>query len=240
MMKFMVISDLHYELGFHHDVDESRAWSWLLKMVRFQKPEVLLSCGDWGSAVNPKEFYELLKNVVVLTVFGNHENMSVLTSLYNVKSNGYLPVLMEDGRVYEIGGLRIAGVSGIISIKRKSRKGVPRRKPEEFMRIAEKLKDKEVDILLMHETPYLKELFPQIGYTINSKTAYEFIRVVKPKIVFNGHMHSGGYKTYTFPWGTKYVYVDSSQSSRHYLVFESLDKIEVWKDYKKIAEISFQ
>ena len=167
----------------------------------------------------------------------NHENINVLTSLRNVRPDTNFPILMDDGEVYVVSGSRIAGVNGIIS-KRKRKKGVPRKKAEEFLEVAEKLKGKEVDILLMHETPYLPELFPFMRKeSLAYKTAYEFIRVVKPKIVFNGHMHSGGYKTYTFPWGTKYVYVDSSQSSRHYLVFESLDKIEVWKDYKKIAEI---
>ena len=236
----MIISDLHYEKHIFRGHDESKAWNWLVSIVNYHKPDVLLSCGDWGTAINPKEFYELLRKTVVLTIFGNHENMSVLTSIYNVKSNSYLPVLIEDGRVYEIGDLRVAGVSGIISIRRRSRKGVPRRKPEEFMQTAEKLKDKEVDVLLMHETPYLPDLFPQMAYTVNSKTAYEFVKVAKPKIVFNGHMHSEGYKTCVFPWGTNYVYVDSSQSSRHYLVFEDPSRIEVWKDYEKIAEIAFQ
>ena len=67
-----------------------------------------------------------------------------------------------------------------------------------------------------------------------------FIEKVKPKVVFNGHMHSGGYKVYTFPWGTKYIYIDSSQQSRHYLVFEDLDEIEVWQDRRKIDEISVE
>jgi len=38
----------------------------------------LLSCGDWGTAVNEVEFYELLKRTAILTIYGNHENMDVL------------------------------------------------------------------------------------------------------------------------------------------------------------------
>jgi len=235
----MVISDLHYEKRVFRGHDESRAWGWLMGIVDYHRPDVLLGCGDWGTAVNPKEFYELLRKTVILTIYGNHENMSVLTSLYNVKSSSYLPIPMEDGRVYEIGGLRIAGVNGIIS-KRRMKKGVPRKRAEEFIAVAEKLKGENVDVLLMHETPYLKELFPHIAYTINSKTAYEFVEKVKPKVVINGHMHSGGYKTYTFPWGTQYIYLDSSQQSRHYLVFEDLDVIEVWQDRRKIDEIALE
>ena len=79
-------------------------------------------------------------------------------------------------------------------------------------------------------------LFPFMRESLASTVAYEFVRIVKPKIVFNGHMHAGGYRTYVFPWGTKYIYIDSSQSSKHYLVFEDLGRIEVWHDYEKVGE----
>jgi len=49
--------------------------------------------------------------------------------------------------------LKIAGISGIIARKRKVRKGVPRKTPAEYLSIARELKGKEVDILLIHETP---------------------------------------------------------------------------------------
>ena len=58
----------------------------------------------------------------------------------------------------------------------------------------------------MCETPYLLELFPFMRKESSaSKIAYEFVEKVKSKIVFNGHMHSGGYKTCAFPWRTNYV-----------------------------------
>ena len=227
----MIISDLHYEKRIFRGHDESKAWNWLLSIIDYHKPDVILGCGDWGSATNPEEFYELLRKTVVLTIYGNHENMSVLTNLYNVKSNSYLPVLMEDGKVYEIAGLKIAGINGIIAKKRKMKKGVPRKTPEDFMQVAEKLRNKEVDILLMHETPYLPELFPFMRNDFASKTAYEFVKKVKPKIVFNGHIHAGGYKTYTFPWGTNYIYIDSSQASKHYIILHTNNmRIEIWKE----------
>jgi len=86
----------------------------------YHKPNLLLSYGDWGSAINPEELYELLKKTIILTIYGNHENTNVLTKLYNVKSENYMPILME------------AGINGIIAKKRKNRKDVPRKTAEDF------------------------------------------------------------------------------------------------------------
>ena len=47
-------------------------------------------------------------------------------------------------------------------------------------------------------------------------------------------MHRGGYKTHILLWETLYIYIDSSQQNRHYLVLyyeNSSVRIEVWKDY---------
>jgi len=84
--------------------------------------------------------------------------MPILGGLYNIKES--LPVLLRDGEIYEIGNLRIAGINGIVSIRRRSKAGVPRKRPEEFLNIAESLSDKSVDILLMHEVPFLPQLYP--------------------------------------------------------------------------------
>ena len=92
----------------------------------------------------------MLEKTIVLSVYGNHENMDVLTKLYNVKTSEYLPVLMEDARIYEFSELRIAGISGVIAKKRKTKKGVPRRTPGEFLEAAEKLRNKNIDVLLIH------------------------------------------------------------------------------------------
>lgn len=122
-IKAIVICDLHYDRRFYRGFDESRAWSWLNSIVDHHRPDLILSCGDWGSAINHREFFSLLRRTIVLSIYGNHENMDVLSSLYNVRGDRYLPVLMEDGRVYEFGNLRIAGISGIVSKKRKTKKG---------------------------------------------------------------------------------------------------------------------
>ncbi len=53
---------------------------------------------------------------------------------------------MEDGEVREFGGLRSGAINGIIALRRKEKKGIPRKKPEECIEVAKKLKGK-VDIL---------------------------------------------------------------------------------------------
>ncbi|GAY25389.1 metallophosphoesterase [Desulfurococcaceae archaeon AG1] len=238
-MRIMVICDLHYDKRIYKGFDEGRAWEWLLSIVDYHSPEYLLSCGDWGHTVNEAEFYELLRRTVVLTIYGNHENMDVLTRLYNIRAKEYLPVLMDDGRVYDIGGLRVTGISGIISTGRRQRKGVPRRKPEEFLEIARRLADQEIDILLIHETPYLPNLFPFMVEGIGSKTALEAIKIIRPMLVINGHMHSGGFKTHELPWGSKYIYIDSSQQNRHYIIINNIE-IEIWRDLEKLETIQLQ
>ncbi len=65
----------------------------------------------------------MLRRVVVLTIYGNHEKTEMLSELHNERSSSYLPVLMEDGKIYDTGGLRVAGINGIISLEHKYRRG---------------------------------------------------------------------------------------------------------------------
>ncbi|MCS7105255.1 MAG: metallophosphoesterase [Thermofilaceae archaeon] len=235
-MKVLVISDLHYEKKVYKGVDESLAWVWLLSVVDFHKPEYLLSCGDWGSAVSLSEFGELTDRTVVLTIYGNHENMPVLEAVYNVRWGEPFPVLVREGVVYDVGGLKVAGLNGIISETGMPKKGVPRRRPEEFLSAARMLMHVKVDVLLMHETPYLPNVFG-MAETVGSTTALRVVKAVKPEIVVNGHMHRGGYRTFTFPFGTRYIYIDSSQKEKHYLLLED-DVISIWRDLTFIDEIT--
>ena len=46
-------------------------------------------------------------------------------------------------------------------------------------------------------------------------------------------MHSGSYKTRIFPWGTRYICIDSSKASRHHTILHS-EGIEIWKDIENI------
>jgi predicted phosphodiesterase len=237
----MVISDLHYDKRIFEGIDESRAWEWLLSIVNYHKPDLLLSCGDWGIAISFEEFYELLKKTIVLSIYGNHENMGVLVKLYNIRLDRHLPVLMEDGKIYEVGGFRIAGINGIIVSKRKVKKGIPRKVVEDFLDTAKRLRGKKVDILLIHETPYLPNLFPFMRDSEGSRIALRAIETILPKIVFNGHMHYGGYKTCRIGKSV-YVYIDSSQKHRHYAVLNSKSylEVEIWRNLENVDLIHIE
>lgn len=102
-MWILAICDLHYGRRIYRGFDEGMVWGWLLSIVGFHGPEYFLLCGGWCGGVDESGFYLLLRRAMVLTICGNHENMDVLLRLYSVRSNGYLPVLMEDGRIYDVG-----------------------------------------------------------------------------------------------------------------------------------------
>lgn len=46
LTRALVVSDIHYELGSHHGVDESGAFDWLLKTIKRTKPEAIVGLGD--------------------------------------------------------------------------------------------------------------------------------------------------------------------------------------------------
>ncbi len=242
MARLLVICNLHYEKRVYRGFDENLAWGWLLGVVDYHGPDYLLGCGDRGTAVNEAEFYRLLEKTIVLTIYGNHENTDVLARLYNVRSSSPLPVLMEDGRVYELAGLRVAGINGIVAKARRVRKGVPRKKPEEYLAAAERLVGQRVDLLLIHETSYLPHLFSFMVESVGARTALKAVEMVKPRIVVNEHMHAGRYKTHMSPWSTLYIYIDSSQQHSHYLVMEVVNGVveglEVWIVYQRVPGLT--
>ena len=231
-MRVLVISDLHYDHKIYKGIDERKAWSWLMGIIDYHKPDLLLSCGDWGTAITHEKFYNLLEKCPILTIYGNHENLSILKSLHNIKTDEHLAILMKDGEVYEFHGLRIAGINGVVSVRRKSRKGIPRKRPDEYLRVARALAGKGLDVLLMHEVPYLPSVFDNIRDTVSSRVALEAVKIIRPRLVVNGHMHAG-FKHYDFGFNTRYVNIDSSQASRYYVIgVNGCKRIEVWKDYE--------
>ena len=237
-MKIMVISDLHYNKKIYKGVDESRAWEWLLGIVDYHRPNLLISLGDWGEAVNEEEFYGLLRRVRVWSVYGNHENLEVLKKMYNVLVDRYEPVLMKDGEVREFGGLRFGAINGIVALRRRSRKGVPRKNPEEYIEVAKKLKGK-VDILLLHDSPKLPlEEYRFIANDGRAQAVGIAIYEVKPRAVFCGHLHiEKPYTIYSYEYGTLYVRIDSSQKHRTYLLlYTGSRKLEIRRDQEILEE----
>jgi len=197
-------------------------WDWLLNVVDYHRPNLLLSCGDWGEEVSENMFRKLLERVEVLTIFGNHDNLEVLQKL---------GILMGDGIVYKYEGLRIAGINGIVSMKNKARDNVPRKSPEEFLSVAKKLQERRVDILLMHEVPYLPKIFKRIDKRPGSLVALKALMLIKPKLAIIGHIHE--HFKYACYNDILVMSIDTSWKSREYIVIENYGslKVTVWRNY---------
>ncbi|RLG77717.1 MAG: hypothetical protein DRO12_01545 [Thermoprotei archaeon] len=237
-MKIMVISDLHYDKRIFHGIDESKAWRWLLDIVDYHKPSLLISLGDWGEAINEVEFYELLRRVRVWSIYGNHENLEVLRKMYNILTDKYEPVLLDNGEVREFDGLRFGGINGIVALRRRERKGVLRKRPKEFIAVAKRLSGK-IDILLLHDSPWLEEYAGKIACDERVTAVGIAIYEAKPKMVFCGHLHLSPYTVHRFEYGTLYIRIDTSQKHRCYAIFyPNSMEIEIWYDTKisKILE----
>lgn len=230
--KIMVISDLHYGYRIRKGVDESLAWNWLLEIVRRHKPAALLSCGDWGEAVSILEFDELLEETEVYTIYGNHEDLSVLRTLRNRSGRA---VLLEDCEVIEICGARIAGINGIIAPAGGLKRGVPRKSPESFIKAAQCLRDLSVDILLVHEVIPLPEYRGKMVFREYLYTVLEAVEIASPKLVINGHLHADEPFTFSRIGNSKYLRIDSSQACKHYALVDWENAvIEVWADTRKV------
>ncbi len=235
-MRVVIVSDVHYAKGFRGDVDESRAWRWLLSVVDMHGPDLLVGLGDWGEDVGEEEFRELLERVRVWSIYGNHENMEILKRMCNALGDRCEPVLFEDGEVREFGGLRFGAINGVIALRRREKRGVPRKSLEEFVEIAKRLRGR-IDVLLIHESPKLP--LPEYSFMAEDGRAQAVeaaIREAMPRIVFCGHLHiEKPYTIHRLDFGALYVRIDSSQRHRCYAVLDTNSLvIEIWRDGERI------
>jgi len=239
-VKALVISDLHYDVRIYRGVDQFKAWTWLLNVVEYHRPDLLISLGDWGEAVNESDFGELLRRVRVWSIYGNHENLGVLGKMFNIVGGKLEPVLMDDGEVREFGGLRFGAINGIIALKRREKDGVPRKRPEEYVEIAKKLRDR-VDVLLLHNSPKLP--LEEYGFMRDDEAVRAVeaaIYEARPKIALCGHIHTENpYTVYRYEHGTLYIRVDSSQRHRAYLVMHTGNdvRLEIWRDSEALESV---
>ncbi len=202
-MRVLFVSDLHCE-------DGEEQWDWLFERIDEEGVEVVLSAGDWGHC--KYRLHEALGKVKVYTIYGNHDDVEYLASLRNPDGS---KVLLDAEKVV-IEGLTVGGISGIVSLKRRVKDGVPRNFPEEFVEKAKRLG--AVDLLLLHESPYIPSLF-RVWRSVGSLKALEALRMIRPRVLLQGHLHQGPVKVGTFE-GTFIVHVDSSIRSRGYAVLE--------------------
>ena len=172
-MRLIAISDMHGNLSAAYEAASA------------SNPDLILSCGDWGDPgeINPDEFTHILSIAPVLTVYGNHDHMDLLSSARNTDGS---PVLLSPGEVREIAGLRLAGISGIWA---KSH-----RKPyfvtdEDVAHQASLIAGKRVDVLLTHGCPIgLADAVPG-GRRGGQRCFLDAYHVIIPRVYLCGHLH---------------------------------------------------
>jgi Icc-related predicted phosphoesterase len=173
-MRLLVVSDLH------GDLDSAR------RACEHQRPDCILSCGDWGDAeqVDESIFAALLAVAPVYTTFGNHDPLDLLARLENRDGSA---VLLAQGEVREHAGLRLAAIGGIWAKSHAKRHYVTDADvAEAAARIA---RSGPVDILITHGCPVgLADRTPS-GRHGGQRCFLDANKTIAPRLHLCGHLH---------------------------------------------------
>jgi Icc-related predicted phosphoesterase len=173
-MRILAISDLHGSLS-----EARRACE------RFQ-PELLLCCGDWGDPdeISEVDLNEFLAYCPVLTTFGNHDPLDLLTRWRNLDGSS---VLLGQGEVRAVQKLRVAAIGGIWA---KSHRLPWYVTDEDISRLAKLIAAHgPVEILLTHACPVgLADLTPS-GRHGGQRAFLDAFQTVAPRVQLCGHVH---------------------------------------------------
>jgi Icc-related predicted phosphoesterase len=173
-MRILIVSDLHGDLS---AVDRA---------IANVRPDLLLSCGDWGDADQVAEpgLAALLEAVPIYTTFGNHDPLALLGRLRNRDGSA---VLLEQGRVHEYGGLRLAAIGGIWAKSHAKPHYVT--DADVAAAAAQIARAGSVDILLTHACPIgLADLTPT-GRHGGQRCFLDAFKVISPRLHLCGHLH---------------------------------------------------
>lgn len=230
-LRLLLVTDVHFEFGYHKGVYEGTAMRWLFRQVNRNKPDVILGLGDWGSAWTEENFARLTDAAKVYSLLGNHDNAAFLAGLTNLDGEN---VLARDGEVKEIGGVRFGFIHGVV---RHSPEGPRFKSRDEFLRLSRELGGK-VDVLLTHISPMRSE-FSDLKYHTTLNMGSEILQKVKPLLSFSGHMHPRRLGSETIGSSTNFL-LDSSQKTRAYATMEvPWMNVKLWKDSELVAERNF-
>ncbi len=173
-MRILVVSDLHGDLGSVHRAYESR------------RPDLILSCGDWG---DPDQIAEpvlaaLLERVSIYTTFGNHDPLEMLSRLQNQDGSA---VLLGQGSVQEFGGLRLAAIGGIWA--KSHAKPHYLTDADVSLAAATIARSGSIDILLTHACPVGLADFTPTGRHGGQRCFLDAFKTISPRLHLCGHLH---------------------------------------------------
>jgi uncharacterized protein len=173
-MRVLVVSDLH------GDLDAA------IRARTHLQPDLILSCGDWGDAVQVPEadIAAFVDVVTVYTTFGNHDPLDLLARLRNRDGS---PVLLASGSVREVAGLRLAAIGGIWAKSHaKAHYVTDADVAEAAARIA---RSGPVDILITHACPIgMADLTPT-GRHGGQRCFLDAFKTIAPRLHLCGHLH---------------------------------------------------
>lgn len=173
-MRTLVVSDLHGDLS---SVDRA---------CKVYRPDLILCCGDWG---DPDEVAEpalmaLLDLVPIYSTFGNHDPLEMLARLRNRDDSA---LLLGQGEVREIEGLRLAAIGGIWAKSHAKPHYVT--DADVAAAAARIARAGPVDILLTHACPIgLADLTPS-GRHGGQRCFLDAFKVISPRLHLCGHLH---------------------------------------------------
>ena len=126
----------------------------------------------------------LLEVVPIYTTFGNHDPLELLGRLRNRDGTA---VLLEQGRVHEYGGLRLAAIGGIWAKSHAKPHYVT--DADVAAAAAQIARAGSVDILLTHACPIgLADLTPS-GRHGGQRCFLDAFKVISPRLHLCGHLH---------------------------------------------------
>jgi Icc-related predicted phosphoesterase len=173
-VQILVVSDLHGDLDSAH------------RAAVFIQPELILSCGDWGDPdqVDETDLTSLLATAPIFTTFGNHDPLDLLARLRNRDGSA---VLLPQGKVLDVAGLRLAAIGGIWAKSHAKRHYVT--DDDVRAKAAQIAHAGPVDILITHGCPVgLADLTPS-GRHGGQRCFLDAFQLVSPRLHLCGHLH---------------------------------------------------
>ena len=169
----------------------------LFRLIESEKPDGVLGVGDWGDEgqIAPETWADLLDRVPVATVFGNHDDIALLTRLQNRDGS---PVLLAQAEVREFCGLTLAGVSGIWAKSHKKPYWVTDDDVENWAKQIQTAAP-NIDILLTHGCPVGIVDATGFGKPGGQKCFLRLLQAVRPRIYCCGHLHVPQTRTISDP-----------------------------------------
>jgi len=167
-MSILIASDIH------------EYFDRLIQHLKRDHIKACICCGDL--TVNaPKDPKNIIIPKPIYTVYGNNERFKLLTTdIPNL-------IWMDAGKIYEVGGLKIAGMGGVMSKSPRD----PRHYSYGEVNASLNLKDKNIDIFVAHHPPklYADLCNERYRHHCGSPDTFKIMNVLKPKIFVAGHLH---------------------------------------------------